>query len=314
MRIAFFTSEFEFGEQSLPALIHQGEKIVAAVMPPAQNRRALNIQRVGAESQIPVYSWESIKQPDVIHQIKTWRADLAVSAGNMRYIFGREFLQSFTLGAINFHASLLPKNGGACPIHWQIYKGEDLIGMTIHYCAEGIDTGDVILQESVSLGPDDTFKGIYFGRVLPKSVELLSRAVRLIREGNAPRIRQELSQSTYNPPFTEAHAAINWDEPASKIYNTIRACDAWPGARTTYRGKMFTIWQAKKVNAVAPDLEPGTITEIKGNGFVINASDGSILVERVQLDGAPKQMVNEFLTAHDLKIGERLGASRTSNE
>jgi methionyl-tRNA formyltransferase len=163
------------------------------------------------------------------------------------------------------------------------------------------------LQDAVPLDPDDTFKSIYFGQVLPKSVDLLSRAVQLIREGQAPRIPQDLSQSTSNPPFTEAHGVIDWTAPVTKIYNTIRACDAWPGARTIYQGRTLSIWQAKKMEKATSDHEPGTVAEMKESGFVVNASGGGIFVERVQLEGGPKQMVADFLKTQDLTVGERLG-------
>lgn len=308
MRIVFLTSEFEFGERSLPALLEQGEDIQAVVMPPAPetNRRAERIKALASEGGIAVHETESLRDPTMQANIRNWQGDLAVSAGNMRYIFNREFRESFTLGAINFHASLLPKNGGACPIHWQIYKGEERIGMTIHHCAQGIDTGDIILQDSVPLGPDDTFKSIYFPEVLPRSVALLSRAVRLFREGRAPRAAQDLSQSTYNPPFGEVQATITWSDPVEKIYNVVRACDAWPGARTTYRGRLLKIWQARKT-AAGPAREPGTIMETGKEGLLVSAPQGGLFIQRVQLEGEPKQMTPEFLAQHDMKVGERLG-------
>lgn len=309
MRVVFFTTEYEFGERSLAALIQQKEHIMAVVIPPLpeENRRAEEVKRIARENGIPVYQWKTIKDPSVLEQIKQWNADLGVSAGNKRYVFTREVIDSFTHGVVNYHCSLLPKNGGQYPIHWQIYKGEPEIGITIHYCDEGIDTGDLILQETVPLGPDDTFKSIYFGQVLQKSIDLLAKAVRLIREGKAPRIPQDLSQSTYNHPFSEKEATINWGDPAQKIYNTIRACDAWPGARTVFRGEMLKIWQAKKIATLVPGALPGMITEVRDNGILVAGVDGSILVERVQLGNGPKLMVKDFLASESVKAGERLG-------
>jgi methionyl-tRNA formyltransferase len=309
MRIAFFTSEFEFGEKSLPALIEQGENIIGVVIPleSDENRRAQNIRRIAIEKGIPVFQWKTFKDPNILYQIREWDADLGVSAGNMQYIFRRDVLDSFKFGVINYHSSLLPKNGGQFPIHWQIYKGEDKIGITIHYCDEGIDTGDIILQESVPLGEDDTFKTIYFGQVLQKSVNLLSKAVRLIREGRAPRIPQDLSQSTYNPPFGENEATIKWDDDVQKIYNAIRACDAWPGARTKYRGLILKIWRAKRITIESSNIQPGTIVDIIDKGIVVAASNGAILVERVQLGNTPKSEIGDFLKSQNIKVGEKLG-------
>jgi methionyl-tRNA formyltransferase len=309
MRIVFFTSEFEFGESSLPALIEQGGNIIGVVIPPEseENRRAQNIRRIAIKNEIPVYQWKTLKDPYILHQIREWNADLGVSAGNKQYIFTRNVLDSFNYGVINYHCSLLPKNGGKYPIHWQIYKGEDKIGITIHYCDEGIDTGDIIIQESVPLGEDDTFKTIYFGQVLQKSVDLLSKAVQLLREGKAPRIPQDLSQSTYNPPFGEKEATISWGDDVQKIYNTIRACDTWPGARTKYRGIILKIWRAKRIRVVQSNIQPGTIVDIMDKGIVVAASNGTILLERVQLGNTPKSEIGDFLKSQNIKVGEKLG-------
>jgi methionyl-tRNA formyltransferase len=142
---------------------------------------------------------------------------------------------------------------------------------------------------------------------LQKSVNLLSKAVQLIREGRAPRIPQDLSQSTYNPPFGEKEATINWGDDVQKIYNAIRACDAWPGARTKYRGLILKIWRAKRITIEHSKIQPGTIVDIIDKGIVVAASNGAILVERVQLGNAPKSEVRDFLKSQNIKVGEKLG-------
>ncbi len=306
MRVVFFTSEFEFGEKSLAALLGQKENIAAVVIPPArENDRSKGVVKIAENNNIPVYRWKSIRDQSVVDKIKKLNADLGVSAGNKRFVFTREVIDSFKHGVVNYHCSLLPKNGGQFPIHWQIYKGEPEIGITVHYCDEGIDTGDLILQETVPLAPDDTFKSIYFGCVLQKSVDLLATAVRMIREERAPRICQDLSQSTYNHPFGEKEATINWGDSAEKIYNTIRACDAWPGARTVFRGETLKIWQARKQNSSW--RQPGEITAVGEQGMVVSAVDGSILIERVQLGSEPKLMLADFIKIVAIEEGERLG-------
>ncbi len=308
MKIIFFTTEFEFGEKSLSALLEQKEEVIAVVIPPSQsgNRRAEGVKQLAADNGIPVHEWKSIKDPSILQQLQSWQADLAVSAGNKRYVFTRQIIDSFRLGAVNYHSSLLPKNGGQFPIHWQIYKGEPEIGITIHYCDEGIDTGDLILQETVPIGPDDTFKSIYFGCVLQKSVDLLTKGVRLIREGKAPRIAQDLTQSTYNHPFGLQEATIDWTAPTQQIYNAIRASEAWPGARTTLRGRTLKIWQAKKINAV-PSVSPGTIFDISDNGICVRTGDGAIRIERLQLDDGSKLSVMDFIQQVSTNINDKLG-------
>jgi len=309
MRVVFFTSEYEFGVKSLASLINQGENIIATVIPQGteENPRAQKIANLAKENGIPVHYFKSIKNPETVQQIKDWQPDLGVSAGNKKWVFTREVMDSFTKGLINYHCSKLPVNGGQFPIHWQIYKGLSEIGITIHHVEEGIDTGDIILQECVPVGPDDTAKGIYFGSVLDKSVEMLSKAVQLIREGNSPRTPQDFSQASYNPPFGMTQATINWEHPAQQVYNTIRACDGWPGATTTFRGETFKIWQGKRLDKVVDGMEPGSIIEITDKGIVVACQDGCVVFERVQWGDASKAMAVEFVKDHNVKVGEVFG-------
>lgn len=309
MRIVFITSVYEFGIKSLESLLAQGEQIVAVIMPPVDpgDQRGMAIKQLGADHAIPVYEWKSVNKPERVEIIRALQADLAVSAGNMRFIFKRPFLDSFTHGAINYHCSLLPEDGGMYPVHWQIYKGLDYIGITIHQCDDTIDTGDLILQKKVPIGPDEGFKSVYFGGVLEESVNLLSEAVRQIREGTVVRTPQDSTKATYNPPFGEEQFTIRWTDPAQQIYNTIRACDAWPGAQTTLRGEIFKVWAAKLLPDHGADASPGTILDLSGDSIIVAATAGRLRLERVQLGDGPKLMVADFLQTCDLVPGEVLG-------
>lgn len=310
MRIVFITSVFEFGLESLKSLLAQGETIISVIMPPldSEDRRGLAVKQIATDHDIQVYEWKSVNSSERVDHIRTWNADLAVSAGNMHFIFKKPFLDSFTHGAINYHCSLLPENGGMYPIHWQIYKGLDYIGITIHQCDQEIDTGDLLIQRTVPINPDEGFKAIYFGKVLQASVDLLSEAVRQIREGQSNPKPQDHSLSTYNPPFGPEHWTINWSDSAKHIYNVIRACDAWPGAKTTFRGQDLKIWQAKLLGDIVSKDKPGTIQKVTDAYFDVAVRDGTIRVERVQWGSDQKLMVSDFIKTCDLSPGEFLGS------
>jgi methionyl-tRNA formyltransferase len=157
------------------------------------------------------------------------------------------------------------------------------------------------------LKPDEGFKAIYFGRVLQESVDLLSEAVRQIREGTFRRTPQDNSLSSYNPPFGPEQWTINWEDNVQKIYNTIRACDAWPGAQTTLRGEPLVIWQAKLESEIGSKSPPGTILEVSDEAIMVSAGNGSLKVERIQWRGGPKFMASDFLKTYALEPGEVLG-------
>ncbi len=137
-------------------------------------------------------------------------------------------------------------------------------------------------------------------------MDLLTKGVRLIREGKAPRIPQDLTQSTYNHPYGLQEATIDWAAPTQQIYNAIRASEAWPGARTTLRGGTLKIWQAKKIDAV-PSVSPGTIFEISENGICVRTGDGAIRIERLQLDDGPKLSFKDFIQQVSTNINDKLG-------
>lgn len=309
MKVVFITSVFEFGIQSLKAMIAQGEDIVAVIIPPVDpgDSRGQAVKALASDSGIPVYEWKSVNKAENLEIVREMSADLAVSAGNMKFVFKRPFLDSFTHGAINYHCSLLPENGGMYPINWQILKGLDYVGITIHQCDEHIDTGELILQKKVPIGPNEGFKAVYFGRVLKESVDLLNQAVEQVRLGTVVRTRQDHTKSTYNPPLGPEHWTINWSDEVGKIYNAIRAFDAWPGAQTTFRGKQLKIWQAKLEHEFGSDCVPGEIIGLSEESFIVAGMGGCLRVERIQWEKGSKQMAAEFFKTAAPEVGEVLG-------
>ena len=148
------------------------------------------------------------------------------------------------LGTIQYHPSLLPKHRGISSMHWAIRAGESTTGLTVFWVDAGIDTGPILLQREVAIGPDDTVGSLYFDKLFQPGVDALVEAVRLVREGKAPKVAQDDAQATYDPPASDENSAIAWSAPAHDVYNLIRGSNPTPGAHARLDGKLVRIFDA----------------------------------------------------------------------
>ena len=189
-------------------------------------------------------------------------------------------------------------------MNWAVINGETETGVTIHQIDEGVDTGPIILQEKVDISPDDTVKSLYFEKLYPLGIELIARAVKLIREGKARPIPQDETQASFQPVIKESDTVINWKLTTQRVYDMVRGSNPSPGAVTSYKGRPLKIWEAKPypLQGRAGDI----IELIENRGFVVSTADGGILVERVQVDGT-KIAAAEFSKNQGLRTGDRLG-------
>jgi methionyl-tRNA formyltransferase len=194
---------------------------------------------------------------------------------------------------------------GASAINWAVINGETNTGLSIFWPDEGLDTGPILLQEEVDIGPDETMGQVYFNKLFPLGVQSMLEAVRLVKDGDAPRVRQDLSQGEYEPVCKAMN--IDWAYPVSIVYNVIRGCNPSPGAATVYKGQPLRIFDCEK----QPDSgrqAPGTILQVTPQGFLVAANGGSLLIKRVQTDGSAKLGIEEFGSTYGLRVGDRLGA------
>jgi len=221
-------------------------------------------------------------------------------------ILPESILKHPKLGTIQYHPSLLPKHRGGSAINWAIIKGETKTGLTIFWPDKGIDTGPILLQKEVEITPDDTVGSLYFNRLFPLGIEAIAESIELIRRGAAPRIPQDESQASYEGLCTEKDAVINWLQPVSKIYNLIRGTNPQPGAITNFAGRRFKVFDSE-LQAGVSGGSPGEIVDITSQGFVVAATDGAIVVRRVQPEGSPKTGAAEFAEQAGLRVGDKIG-------
>jgi methionyl-tRNA formyltransferase len=294
-----------FAEKSLEKLIAKGEEVVAVYCPPdPPNGKFDPVKQQALDLSIPVRQHKTLKAPEVREEFVALHADLAILAF-VPYIVPPPVFSAPRLGSICFHPSLLPKYRGASAINWALIKGESVTGITLFWVDKGIDTGPILLQKQIEVDPDDTTGSLYFNKIFPLGIEAIGEAVDLINRGDPPRIAQDESKATYDPPCRDEHAKIDWARPAREIYNLIRGCDPQPGAHATYGGQMVRLFDAR-LQPAANSAPAGQVTAVGAEDLTIALDGGALTVKRIRGDGA-KLAAADFAKQAGLKVGDRLG-------
>lgn len=306
MRIVLI-GQAAFGKAVLEALLDAGKDEIAGVfLPPDQTDRPVDpVKELAEQRSIAVFQPRRYRAQSAIDDFKALNPDLCVMAF-VTDIVPDEMIEAPMHGTIQYHPSLLPKHRGPSSINWPIIWGETQTGLSIFWPDRGLDTGPILLQKTVAIGPDDTLGTVYFEKLFPMGVDAMLEAVDLVRSGKAPRIPQDESKATYEGWCRDSSAQIDWTRPVDQIYNLIRGCNPRPGAHTVRGGEKLRIFDARKGTAPT-GRRPGTITAVTGEGFEVAAPGGSILVRRVQPQGARKIAALEYATETPLKAGDVLG-------
>ncbi|OFV79887.1 MAG: hypothetical protein A2W26_00320 [Acidobacteria bacterium RBG_16_64_8] len=303
MRIVLI-GQAAFGEKVFEALLGSGEEVVAVYTPPDASPGKSNTLVALAEAQgIPTRQPQKMRALDVIDDYKRFKADLNVMAF-VTDIVPAAVLDFASVGTIQYHPSLLPRHRGASAINWAVINGETTTGLTIFWPDEGLDTGPILLQKEVEIGPDDTMGAVYFNKLFPLGVEAMLEAVSLVKAGTAPKITQDTTQGEYEPACRSMN--IDWMYPVGIVYNVIRGCNPSPGAATAYRGQPLKIFDCESRSASGRQA-PGTILQVGADGLLVAGNGGSILIKRVQPEGGAKMNIEEFTGMYGGRVGDKLG-------
>jgi methionyl-tRNA formyltransferase len=191
-------------------------------------------------------------------------------------------------GFVGIHASLLPRYRGFAPINWAIIEGEQRTGVTLFHLSHVVDGGDIIGQRVIDISRQDT-AGTIALRAGEEAAELVRRYYPLLREGRAPRRPQDDSHATYRPRRRPSDGLIDWNWPAERIYNWVRALTRpYPGAFSHLDGRKVTIWRAGVPGEQLASAElPGRITDVRNGGeLVVATGGGTLLIEEFECDDA----------------------------
>lgn len=293
-----------FAEKTLEKLVNKGEEVLAVFCPPdAPGGKFDPVKQRALQLGIPVHQHKTMKTQAVLDTFVALQADLAILAFVTQIVPPAVF-NTPRLGSICFHPSLLPKYRGRSAINWALMNGEAKTGISLFWVDEGIDTGPLLLQKEVEVGPDDTTGTLYFNRLFPVGVDAISEAVDLIKAGNPPRIVQDESKANYDPPCGDEHARIDWSKPAQAVYNLIRGCDPQPGAHTTWKGEMVRFYDCQLLSD-ATTAAPGQVVEL-GEETMSVAAPGGIIIAKKMRGTSGKVSAAEFAKQAGVTIGAQL--------
>ena len=304
MKILFMGTP-DFSVPSLEAVVAAGHEVVAVVTQPDKQRgrgKTVSFSPVkekALELGLPVLQPESVRDESVIKTLTDLQAQIIVVIAYGK-ILPSQILTAAPYGCINIHASLLPKYRGAAPIQYAVLNGDEYSGISIMKLDEGMDTGDVLLQEKIRLAPDET-TGSLFEKLslLVKDALLKVLADPDAYEKNA--VCQNHEAATYTQKIDKSMARINWQEDAIVIERTVRTLEPSPGAYTFFDKKRLNTVQAHTDNA------PGTIISISKSDFTVQTGAGALKVTAVQPESRKTMTTAQFLQSHDLQVGTVLG-------
>ena len=293
-----------FGDKVLDALIRKGEDVVGVFCP--QDKRGDAMAASAEASGLALFRPDRMKDAEVRETYLGLGPDLVVLAF-VTDIIPEALLDIPTIGTICYHPSLLPKHRGASGINWAVIQGDTRTGLTILWVDKGIDTGPILLQKEIEITPEDTTGSLYFNSLFPLGIEAIAEAVDLIKSGKAPKVSQDDSLATYEPPCNDKVAAIDWSKPASEVYNLVRGCDPQPGAFSTLEGEKIKFYNTSLTQATE-ETSPGRVISIDAGEVVVALNGGSLKIGKIKGEKGAKLLADEFAKEMDLKVGMRLGS------
>ncbi len=308
LRIAFMGTP-EFAVASLRALVKAGFNIVGVITAPDKPAgRGLKltesaVKKYAVEKGLSILQPEKLKSTEFIAALKALNANLQVVVA---FRMLPEMVWSMpALGTINLHGSLLPQYRGAAPINWAIINGEKETGVTTFKLQQEIDTGDILLQEKILIGGNDTAGNLH--DVMKEiGANLLVATVRGIEDGSLQEtaqskvIEQVTGELKHAPKLFTESCTINWNKTCDEVYNLIRGLSPYPGAITTFEGKIFKIYKSHK-EKIPPLLAPGSFTTDSKTFLKFAAAGGYIHVTDIQLEGKKRIGIEDFLRGYRFK-------------
>ena len=187
-------------------------------------------------------------------------------------------------GAVNLHGSYLPRYRGRAPVNWQILHGETQGGVTLHYMVKRADAGDVVDQEAIPIGPDDTGVDVY-AKMLPAAERVLRRSARSVLDGTAPRIKQMESKATYYGRRRPEDGLIDWSWSAEDVRNLVRAVTKpYPGAFSFASGAKVTVWNVSHFGE-PQSRAPGSLMRSASGCHVVCGDRRLLRLDRVEIGG-----------------------------
>jgi methionyl-tRNA formyltransferase len=301
-----------FAATILEALLAGPDPVAGVVCQPDRPRgrglsvTAPEVKQLALRAGVPVLQPERLRDPAVEQQLRALAPDLVVVAAYGR-LLPRTLLDLPPAGCINVHASLLPRHRGAAPIAWSILAGDATTGVTIMAMTEEMDAGDMLLQRSVPIGPDDT-TGTLTARLADEGAAALTEAIAGLHAGTIRPVPQPVAGVTFAPRVLREQGRVDWNRSADELGRLVRAFAPVPSAFTTLGGRVLKLHRAAVEPGTATRL-PGTVLGAGADGIRVATGGGVLRLLEVQLEGRRRLSAAEFLAGQRLAAGTCLGAA-----
>ncbi len=296
----------DFAVPSLEALLKSGDQVVGVVTQPDRPKgRGQEVipspikvvcQREGISMLQPL----KMKAPEFMATLRHWEPDVIVVTAFGR-ILPPAILELPPRGCINVHGSLLPKYRGAGPVQWAVINGERETGITTMMMDEGMDTGDMLLQERVEIRPDDT-AGTLALRLAEVGGRLLVETLRQLKAGTLSPQPQDPSLATMAPLLKKEDGLIDWTLPAQDIANRVRGLSPWPGAYTFVNGERWILWRVG-LSEESRGVVAGTVTQVTKDRVEVATGRGTIQIVEIQPSNSRRMTMIQYLAGHRLTQG-----------
>ncbi len=298
----------DFALQTLQGLIVAGCNMVGVYTQPDRPKgrgkqlAAPPIKELAQKHEIPVFQPLKLRQPEAVAELEALAPDLIVVVAYGQ-ILPKSVLEIPAHGCINVHASLLPKYRGAAPINKAIIDGETETGITTMYMDVGLDTGDMLIKKSLTIGADET-AGELHDRLAALGRETMEETLRQLCAGSLQREVQNDELSTYASMMKKEDGRIDWNQSAQEIHNHVRGLDPWPGAYTSLNGELLKLAETSPESATGD--EPGRVMTADKDGVCVACGKGSLRIKQLQLAGRKRLAAADFLRGCPLQPGAKM--------
>ena len=304
-RIIFFGTP-SFALPALQILFERPDEVVAVVTQPdrekGRGRKVVfsPVKELTLRHHLTPLQPERVKEGPFQETLKGLQPDLIVVVA-FGQILPKSILKIPKYGAINVHASLLPKYRGAAPIAWAILNGEKVTGITTMVMDEGMDTGDILLQVETPIGNEETCQTLH-DRLASLGAQLLRETLEKIKAGNIRPIPQDHSKANYAPPLKKEDGHIDWKKGANEIDRQVRAFNPWPGAFSKLDDQWLKIYKGE-VRARPMTEKAGAVVWVGSDFIEVETGKDAFRIKEVQLEGRRRMTIRDFLPGHPIPVG-----------
>ena len=291
-------------EFSVPCLEKLAEKadVIAVVTQPdkpaGRGRRLMPppVKVFAEEHGIPVYQPLKAKTPEFVAKLRELAPELVVVVA-FGQILSQEMLDIPPFGCINVHTSLLPRYRGCAPMQAAILHGERVTGITTMFMNAGLDTGDILLQQEIEIGADETADELH-DRMKDAGAVLLMETLEMLSDGTLERQKQDDSLASYVPMLSKEMGRIDWRRPAQEIHNLVRGLRSWPCAYAVWDGTQIKIWRTRLSGRASEEHHPGKILGGTKQGFLVDTGDGILEILEMQMPGKKRMQAADYVRGH----------------